>query len=289
MQLSPEEQEMALQQHMQQMQTEQTEQSLTPEQQQEYSQMPEEQRQQYLEQVVSEQQSQEALSQDPNYQKQQIEDMTKSNPQKLQDMANVYNRITPEQRKVYEDEMMKEDTETYAKVKELADSMSTYTYVAKLLNADTSEADAIWQEITVTRPEIADEVYNQIEQQLLYVDQATKYAIQLNLLKGNTKEWSKMFDDLNTNSPEAFRKMVYNEYAKVITGHKEKETTEFHLNTYAKTVAGSLSAMNDKERNNFLVAIKSESPDLYARVMKNYMDLDLAGAVPTSGQPFPEM
>ncbi len=269
----PEDQQAAkIQEYMQQMQYEQSVQSLSPEQQKEFEALPEEEKQPYLDQVMQEQQQQEMMAQDPNYQKKKMEEDAKYDDRKIQEKANVYNRMTPEQRLTFEQEMMQEDTDVYARVKDTADSMATYEYVAKLLNANKDEANVLWQEITEARPEIADDVYNQIEQQLLFMDQAAKYAMQLHATKGSAVEWNKMFEDLNTNAPDAFRKMVYNEYAKVISGQKEREKASYHLDIYAKTVAGSLATMDDNERNKFLVNIKKESPDLYARVMKNYMD-----------------
>lgn len=274
-QLPPEKQQAKIQEYMQQMTYEQAAQSLSPEQQEQYRQTPEEEKQAFLDQIMAEQQQQEQLSQDPNYMKAQIEAQAKNDPQKIEEKAKVYNRLTPEQRLTYEAEMMQEDTDTYSGVKEMADQMATYEYVAKLLNAEPEEADTVWREITATRPEITDEVYNQIEQQLLYMDQAAKYAMQLQALKQNPTEWKKMFDDINANSPEPFRKMIYNEYAKLITGNKKREHADYQLGIYAKAVAGSMAAMSDQERNTLLVNIRAESPDLYKRVMQSYMDLDM--------------
>lgn len=283
-QLPPEQQQAKIQEYMQQMSYEQAAQSLDPEQQEQYQQTPDEEKQAFLDQVMAEQQ-QEAMSQDPNYMKQQMEESAKNDPKKIQEKANVYNRLTPEQRVSYEAEMMQEDTDIYAKVKELADQMASYEYVAKLINAEPEQADMLWREITATRPEITDDVYSQIEQQLLYMDQAAKYAMQLHALKDNAGEWKKMFDEINANSPEEFRKMIYTEYSKIVSGQKEKEKADFQLNTYAQSVAGSMAAMTDSERNNLLLNIKTESPDLYAKVMKSYMDMDLAGQVNTIQEP----
>ena len=81
-----------------------------------------------------------------------------------------------------------------------------------------------------------------------------------------------MFNEINSRSPEPFRKMIYNEYGKVLTGQKERESADMQLGVYAKAVAGSMMAMSDAERNNLLVNIRTESPDLYKRVMELYMN-----------------
>jgi hypothetical protein len=284
-QLPPEQQQAKVQEYMQQMTYEQAVQSLDPEQQEQYQQTPDEEKQAYLDQVMAEQQQQEMMAQDPNYMKQQMEESAKNDPKKIEEKARVYNRITPEQRAAYEAEMMQEDTDIYAKVKEMADQMASYEYVAKLINAEPDQADMLWREITATRPEITDEVYNQVEQQLLFMDQAAKYAMQLHALKDNAVEWKKMFDEINAHSPESFRKMIYTEYSKIVSGQKENEKADFQLNTYAQSVAGSMAMMTDSERNQLLLNLKTESPDLYAKVMKSYMDMDLAGQVNSIQEP----
>ena len=269
-QLPPEEQQAQIMQYMQQQQYQQAEQSLPPEKQQEYAQLPEEERQPYLDQFMQEQQAEEQKAQDPNYMKMKAQEEAESDPQKIQEKAELYNKLNGDDRKRYEEEMMQENTDIYAKVRAMADEMATYEYVSRLMNADAAEADKIWKDITLTRNDIVDEVYNNVEQQILYMDQAAKYAYQLHAMKDNAQEWQKLFDEINNNTPEEFRRMIYNEYAKIVSGQRKKEQQSNQANAYAATIAGSLKTMTEPERLAVLNNIKGEAPDLYEKIMGIY-------------------
>jgi len=270
--MSPEQQQMMMQSVMQRQQMQEMVEKLPDEVKEEMSQLPEADRMKMMSEYMGHIQEQESMEQaaqeDPNIMKtmmkKKVEDSAKS--EDIERMAVQYNKLDPEMRISYGTEIMQEDAAEYAKVKEMADAMATTEYVTSLMNGDTKNNDTIWNDIMNSRPEVLDDVMEQYNAQIAYMQQASAYAHKLYMTRG-THEYDGIIQEIKQGAPYDFKNMILSEYKKIILEHESASGRPDRLEEMkVKEIASKLMLMSPEEQQHTLQVIASEDKDIYNKV-----------------------
>ena len=274
--LPPEEQEPAIMQYGEQQKKQETLASLPEEERESIQDLPEKEQDQRLGELTQGQeeegQPKQETQEDPGLGKEKIKQKLEAEKEEegIDIQATALNKLQGQEREVFKAKLIQEDSKRFAQIKEVADMMFVQDVVNNIMEADPKDAEAIYEEVKKNRPELAIDVYKELERQLFYQHQSNGWALRLLQTEG-TPEQEELVGQLRKDTPKQFRQMVFQNYQQLSKVPAEKRETYLDKAAYAndrrndmaKELAASISAFPEDERKKLLGALKHENPELY--------------------------
>jgi len=277
----PEEQEKAIMQYGEQKKMQTILESLPEEEREAIKDLPEEEQSQRLGELVRQQEEKEQLEQrtqeDPGLEKEMMKQKIEADKEEegIDIQASTLNKLQGQEREEFKIQLMQEDAKRFAKIKEVADMMFVQDIVNSIMQADPKNAEIIYkEEVEAKRPELADDVYSELERQLFYQHQSNGWALRLLQTEG-TPEQEDLIEQLRKDTPKQFRQMVFQNYKELARVPAKKR--EIYLdkaayekdrrNDIAKELAANIDVYPEEEKKKILGALKYENPELYKNTM----------------------
>jgi len=280
--MSEEEQKDMLLQKGQKIELDEYFESLSESQKGEFANLSEEEKYSHLSQMMQSESETAALEQEnpaAAAKRKEVEDEKLTEEEEIYNLAEAMRgMIDPQERQMFEAELMNEDATKYSKVKNQIKQQNINVYVERILSSKPGEETNVITALKQNNPSIADEVINTVKQQLAMQEQAKLYAHRLYQYKDAPEDQQKLIQELNDGSPEIFRAQVMAFYER----YMQQDVTDIHLKAammksrekiadYHKLrvleISSKLKSMNEDERKSHLEIYKVEDPDMYKELL----------------------
>ena len=224
---------------------------------------------------------QQTEEQSPEEDKQKKEEQPdeKEDGDAIRDAVDIWKR-TPEgeKRSIWEAELIKEDSDKYAKVKNLAELELIRGYVTQIINAEPGDERSVFKKIQQKNPSLFDTVHDETKKQIVLLAQAMEYAKELYKFRSNPDKQQIIISGLTDEAPDEFKVMVLKYYGMLLNHDLENKqliammkikASELENNQKIRVleIASNLKAMDQKARKEHLATYAHEDPAFYEKIM----------------------